>query len=373
MLNLFTRARAEAGLVNAFALDATESLRIQTLRGLACLLLVSFHAIGSKMTSGLQVENDSVYREFANIFVHMRMPLFTFLSGFVYAYRPLLRFHEQTFVIKKLRRLALPLIVATTLTYVMHVLLNDRSKRPTLDDAWQIYVFPYEHFWFVQALLLIFAALVLLESSGALRTFPRFLCVLAAATVLHLYPPFAETSLFSIREASYLLPHFLLGLGANRFRAQLQSRAIFYVALACFIPAQAWHTFSVISSTPPPINTDLNRTVLGLVIGMSATLCALQLIPFMSWGSAIGKRSYPIYLYHPIFVAGFRIIVGQIHGVPVTVMFAGCLTAGIIGPLLMTLLAQRVPGAPLLLEGKTRARPAAIGPRELSRAKHIVR
>ena len=62
---------------------------MQTLRGIACLLLVAFHAIGSSSASGLHVADSSVYRHFTNLFVHIRMPLFTFLSGLVYAYRPL--------------------------------------------------------------------------------------------------------------------------------------------------------------------------------------------------------------------------------------------------------------------------------------------
>src|SRR6185295_5386420 len=67
-----------------------ESQRLQTLRGVACLLLVAFHAIGNHPTSGLHVADDSSFRFFANLFQYVRMPLFTFLSGFVYAYRPVL-------------------------------------------------------------------------------------------------------------------------------------------------------------------------------------------------------------------------------------------------------------------------------------------
>src|SRR6185437_1975062 len=70
-------------------LHVVESGRVQTMRGLACLLLVAFHAIGSTGASGLHVADDSAYRLFTNLFVHVRMPVFTFLSGLVYAWRPL--------------------------------------------------------------------------------------------------------------------------------------------------------------------------------------------------------------------------------------------------------------------------------------------
>jgi peptidoglycan/LPS O-acetylase OafA/YrhL len=338
--------------LHTVGMETDESKRIQTLRGLACLLLVAFHAIGSAVTSGLHVPNDSAYREFANMFVHIRMPLFTFISGFVYAYRPLRRFQERTFAFKKLRRLALPLVVASTLTYTLHVLLDDHSERPPLAHAWRIYVFPYEHFWFVQALLLIFAFVVLLERSGALHTLPRFLCLLGAAAVLHLHPPFPQVSLFSIREAAYLLPYFLLGLGAHRFRVQLQSRPVFRAALACFILTQAWHIGWVVTTVQPPIDADAHRTLLGLAIGMSSALCALRLVSHVPWVAAIGQASYPIYLYHPIFAAGVRMVADCIGGVPMAATFLACVVAGITGPRLLSSLANHIPGAPLLLEGR---------------------
>src|SRR5688572_22268206 len=43
--------------------------KVQTLRGVACLLLVAFHAVGSSAASGLHVPDGSAYREFTNLFV----------------------------------------------------------------------------------------------------------------------------------------------------------------------------------------------------------------------------------------------------------------------------------------------------------------
>ena len=64
--------------------EAFESARVQTLRGIACLLLVAFHAVGATTASGLHVPDDSPYRVFSNLFAYIRMPLFTFLSPGLY-------------------------------------------------------------------------------------------------------------------------------------------------------------------------------------------------------------------------------------------------------------------------------------------------
>src|SRR3569833_1800989 len=67
-----------------------ESLRVETLRGLACMLLVAYHVIGSHTASGLQISKETTKQKNTNQNMHLRMPLFTFLSGFVYAYRPVI-------------------------------------------------------------------------------------------------------------------------------------------------------------------------------------------------------------------------------------------------------------------------------------------
>ena len=140
--------------------DSLESARVQTLRGIACLLLVAYHTIGSTAASGLHVPNSSLYREFTNLFVHIRMPLFTFLSGLVYAYRPLHAGHALDFSLKKFRRLGVPLIVASTTLYCLHSAMH--HPVPALSQVWTIVVFPYWHLWFVQALMVVFAGIVVL-------------------------------------------------------------------------------------------------------------------------------------------------------------------------------------------------------------------
>jgi peptidoglycan/LPS O-acetylase OafA/YrhL len=67
----------------------------------------------------------------------------------------------------------------------------------------------------------------------------------------------------------------------------------------------------------------------------------------------IGGSSYPIYLYHPLFVAAvLTVIVGRI-AVPTIVLFVTAGLAGVLGPMLMERVAERVPGGRLLLAGQT--------------------
>jgi fucose 4-O-acetylase-like acetyltransferase len=330
--------------------DSLESATVQTLRGLACLLLVAFHAVGASAASGLHVPDDSWYRQFTNLFVHIRMPLFTILSGLVYAYRPLRPGQALRFSGKKVRRLGVPFVVASTVLYGLHFAMHHQVPPPA--RMWNIYVFPYWHMWFVQALLPVFAALVVLESLGALSTFRRFLMVFTLSLVLYLDGPFEGQNALGLHNATYLLPFFLWGLGAHRYRHHLRTSRALTASVVCFVVSQCFHSYIVLTRALPPIDSVAIRSAWSLLIGMSAGLCALELLPRVRLLEQIGGSSYPIYLYHPIFVAAVISGAGALLTLPMSLLFVVAGTAGVVGPMLMRVTARRIPLGQLLLEGQ---------------------
>jgi hypothetical protein len=66
----------------------------------------------------------------------------------------------------------------------------------------------------------------------------------------------------------------------------------------------------------------------------------------------IGASSYPIYLYHPLFVAAVLFAAGIHFASSTSLLFVLGAVAGILGPMLMERGARRIPGGQLLLEGK---------------------
>ncbi|WP_157822193.1 acyltransferase family protein [Shewanella sp. Actino-trap-3] len=63
-------------------------MQIDTLRGIACILLVSYHVIGSTPMQGMKIST-GLLREINDLFVYIRMPLFAFISGVLYGFRPI--------------------------------------------------------------------------------------------------------------------------------------------------------------------------------------------------------------------------------------------------------------------------------------------
>jgi glucan biosynthesis protein C len=326
-----------------------ESDRVQTLRGVACILLVAYHVIGDGLSRGLGVDDTSPYRIFSNIFLHLRMPLFTFLSGFVYAYRPVLAGSSSTFARKKLQRLLIPLLVVSTIYFIVQQLVPDTNTKQPWDTIWRIYVFPYNHFWFLQAIILIFSATLVLEMRGWLRSFGSYLAVLCVVLAIH-FTARMEHNVFSIQQATYLAPFFLAGLGANRFHARFWDRRLQFTMLATFLITFSIHALGCLHVYGVPLE---QRTLLATALSLSGILTLMYWTPSNAVLGWLGGFSFTIYLYHVFFTAGARIVLNRlgVHDLNLHVLL-GC-ALGVIGPVLFELGMRRSGLARRLLLGQS--------------------
>jgi peptidoglycan/LPS O-acetylase OafA/YrhL len=343
-----TSADVASRVRSAARYDAADSARVQTLRGLACLLLVGFHVIGSGTTSGMAVPDDSGWRMFANILTPLRMPLFAFLSGFVYAYRPVRAGEESRFARRKLIRLWLPLLTVSTIYYLTTLVAPDARGRMPLSEAWTIYLYGYVHFWFLQSIILIFAATLFLEVLGALSTCGRFTLVLAAAFVLSALAEPTVATFMSWRGAVYLAPFFLLGLGANRFRDAIREPHVQVACTLIFVFAMAVNVYQMTTWS----GVVQAGSLLFILIGATGALTLSAYFPRVGMLERLGAYSFAVYLFHPFFVALVRMVFDMLQVTTLGLVFSVCLIVGIVGPTVLELFARKLPLARLALLGR---------------------
>lgn len=136
------------------AVDQLADSPIEEVRLLATFLLVAFHVIGLP-DSGLRIDYPHPLRFLVDLFANFRMPAFAFVAGFVYCARPPSEPSFDAFVIGKLRRLGVPALLAALLFAEVSLLLGMRFQLAP-QDLWQLLVYPFAHFWFVQAILTLF-------------------------------------------------------------------------------------------------------------------------------------------------------------------------------------------------------------------------
>lgn len=271
-----------------------KDLSIETLRGIAIVLVVGFHIVNDRPLGDAK----NFYSYLAFSFQNIRMPLFTAISGYLYAVKPVGEHMFTPFMKGKTRRLLVPMFFVVTLQYLSSVLLPNVNNPEELTSIWKVYIFPYEHFWFIQAILLIFVFIGFLESSNMIGSFNRWLGALAFSILFFVIKPAIPSSMdfFSFGGAIYLCPFFLLGMGLFRYSDLTQSR---YAAIltgsilvfCIFIQQLSWF-FTL------DINTGKNSF---LGISMAISGCAV-LFRFRSsletrFIAFIGGYAYTIYLY----------------------------------------------------------------------------
>ena len=302
--------------------------RVQVTRGLACLLLVTFHVVGGNPNDGLRIADGDPLRRVLDILLYLRMPLFAFISGYIYALKPLDPAAPRAFLLGKMRRLGLPVLSATTIFFALAWLRQPLPAGQTIWELFQAYFFAYEIYWFLQAMLLIFVVLPLFERS-LLRS-PAGLTLVTLAVFL-LTRPAEPIDFLSINGAAYLGPFFLIGIGVRRF-VKLDRRST--IALTCMLLVSTLLHIANVLSLPAHLGAQ-RGTWLSLMIGGIAPILIIAFIPRSATLARIGQSSFAIFLFHIFFVVPTRIMLERLGLHDVGLHFTIGMAAGVCGPMLL--------------------------------------
>ncbi len=319
------------------------NIKVDTLRGLACILLVAFHVIGSDASNGLRVDT-GWYREINDTFAYIRMPLFTFISGVVYAYRP---FNGDfgRFLSGKFKRVLVPMLTLGTLFAIV------QSATPGTnggDFNWKLlHIIPVAHFWFVEAIFIIFAIVSVLEYLRLLsKPVTFFLVFLAAAAV---FLSHVTISYFSLQGVAYLMPYFLTGLAVQRFGILSKIPPLMGGVMALAV------VLYLVSIMLGYFELEGRLSLQALICGMVFCVGALTLGAENTALARIGYFSFTIYLLHVFFTSAVRILMHKLGIYNLDLVFLLALFAGVFGPII----------AELVLDGTNVTRQYLLGKRKV--------
>lgn len=289
------------------ATTGKKNYHVQSLRGLAIILVVLGHVIGNDSTGGMKVSDDSIFRYLYYSLEYIRMPLFTVISGWVYANKPIISENRFKFIKGKLRRLLIPMFVISTILFLSRIMIPYSNEAPRLEDLGNNLFFPYDMYWYLYSLFLIFLIVSVLDTQPFFRTIKGWtLSVIAAFGFLFVEMQFLDhlPNLFSWMGAAYLLPFFLIGIGVYRYPALLLNKQVLFTLLIFFtagiiIQQMAWYGYFPIQS---------KRSLLGIIVGVTGVLLLLKAKFENSFLSQIGNYAYSIFLFHIFFTGGSRIV-----------------------------------------------------------------
>jgi len=315
-----------------------KDLSIETLRGIAIILIVAGHVIGTNSEERLRVNEDSGWRYFYRSFEYLRMPLFTVISGFVYSLRPVEYGNIFKFLMGKVRRILLPMITVGTLHLILQQIIPGTNSKSDITDMWKIYLFPYEHFWFLQSIFLIFIFIAIIDHFQLISTEKKWLIVFIVTAIGRSFLPPLGYNYFSYEGFLNLLPFFVLGCGIERYRNTFTNKSIIRGLLILFIVVITVHQYLLVNRTE--INF-LENTLLSLMAASSGIVLLFYIRRNISVLSKLGHFAYGIYLFHVFGTAGSRIMLMNLNIINTTVLFVIGLLAGLGVPILIELLLER--------------------------------
>jgi peptidoglycan/LPS O-acetylase OafA/YrhL len=331
-----------------------KDMSVETLRGAAIILVVMGHVIGSTAEGGMQVAEDSFLRHLYFTFEYLRMPLFTVISGWVYALHPAALTDLKSFFIKKVRRIILPLIFVGASYFILQYLIPGTNKKGNLADIWQILVFPYTLYWYLPSLFLVFMVISVVDAYQKMSSFTGWLVVFILALLLLLFRdyliPESWPNYFSYKGAIYLLPFFIIGIGIKRFKEIFTNRYLLISLLIILVVSLtlqqlAWYKI---------IGFNLSKSGgIGLLIGLAGTILLFRVHLQAKWLIWIGGYAYTIYLFHAFGTAGGRILTKATGMHATVVVFFVSLLAGMFIPIVAEMVLDRFKLTRMLFLGRS--------------------
>lgn len=287
---------------------------IETLRGIAILLVVIGHVIGIDAKGGMKVADDSFLRYLYDLFENMRMPLFTVISGWVYSLHPVTKGTISIFIQKKARRLLFPLFFVGTSYFLLQYIIPGTNQKGDIISIWKIYIYPYTIYWYLPALFLVFICVAICDTIKILTSKYKFFFCFLVATLLCIaeVSHFISASVpnyFAFKNALYLLPFFLLGIGLNRFNNVLCSvflKKIYLIGFIVGVLLQQAHYFF------PQETYFYEKLHFAIFIGMIASAYLINLHINNQFFVYFAKYAYAIYLFHGFGTSGGRIILNYL-------------------------------------------------------------
>lgn len=305
-------------------------LNIETLRGIAIILMVLGHVVGVNPDTGLKVDEDSWYYYLFYVFKYVRMPLFTVISGYVYAIKPISStYSSSNFIVRKVNRLLIPFVIAASLFFALQVMVPGTNSDLGWEDFPNILTSKYAHFWFVQGIFFVFILILVFERLNWLSSLRAWSSVVAIVSIIFLFLNL-QTEFLSLTSWPFLLLFFLWGLGLKRFTSfKGDSTFIKRSMIAIFCFSFLFQQYIYFSQNQHILSEfgqlDLLLTFL---VGLSSSFLLLN-INFKNFRLIkIGNYSYEIYLYHVFGTAGCRII---LHKLGITDNFPNLILGVIAG------------------------------------------
>lgn len=274
-----------------------------TAKGVGIIFVVFGHAWRGAFDAGL-LSDRALFAVIDTAIYAWHMPLFFLLSGLM-ALEALQRTAPPMFLSQRARRLLWPMALWTWIFFGVKLLAGDAANHPVVWAEFPLVPLPpYEHLWFLWALMLVqMAVMALWLILRPVMDVSRMRMVFGGgALVCALLIPFLYLPSPIFGAAVQHFPFFIAGIalgGLGHLRPPLWLAAVAAVGFAALLYG--------IAGQQAPLIVSLALTVLACVVFAAMDDNTDQPGPVIAGLRKLGIYSLAIFLAHTIFAAGFRI------------------------------------------------------------------
>ncbi len=328
---------------------------VETVRGLTCLLVCLFHAIGDSPQHGLHVPVGSWAWTLARVLDVVNMPLFTFVAGRVFWIRPDGPDGVRTVLSRKLMRLLVPFLSVTSLWVVAALAFGAISPGDGLD----FFLHARGHLWFLQALawLTLAATIGFVLFPGAIVEFAAVATVVSAVAVMALSK--GDSSLLSWNAAADLMPFYFLGLffGALQRTGRTSFEGLRTPFSLVMFAGLLGVGIALAAREPDPFHILQGPTAHWFLIALPFLALIVAWAPKVAILRTISRYSYTIYLFHVFAMAAARTVLLKVAPAPPLVpAIVMLLIVGVVVPIVLHRLIEKNRSLRFLFQGVTTQR-----------------
>lgn len=330
---------------------------MNSVRGLVCLLVVALHVVGDADSHGLHLRVALGWHYVMQSIEFLRMPLFTALSGYLYAGQRATRREFGRFWVKKGRRLVIPFVFST----VVYWWLRDSACGHGMSLAHAL-LYENGHLWYLQALLLLFAGISVADAFC--HPTATGVILVGFATIMVMQSGEPMPIFFGVSGALYLAPYFLFGTLLRDYPAWLRDKQFGALAFGIMIIVLASQQLGLLGLTVPVSVLQLPAAM----CGMAGVVVLLQRFPENALLARIGSYSYTIYLWHVLAASTVRDGLIRLGVTAVPSLYVLSFLAAVAAPILLYHVARRIPLMSVAVTGERSRRMATLPARVVGAA-----
>jgi len=302
---------------------------IDSAKGVGIILVVFGHAWRGAMGAGV-LPDGALFRVIDTAIYAFHMPLFFFLSGLMFLQT--LRKHPAGMLLRnRVARLLWPMVLWSWLFFGLKYLAGGAANTPVvLADFPLIPLPPYEHLWFLWALFLCHALVILVFTTPMQHLSDRTLRISAVggAVLLAMLNPFLSVPSTIWGAMVAHLPYFLLGGGVAQFAL---AKRFDWVGLVCGLAFIC--LLLLLGPTQPSVLVSLILVVLAWLAWPNIDNGSDTAGWMIAGLRYFGEASMAIFLCHTTFSAGLRILLFKLGLDGLAVVLIATTLIGLLAPL----------------------------------------